>query len=224
LEKIALIVAGGSGSRINAGVPKQFLLLNGYPVLMHTLDVFFRYDQQMRIILVLPEKQIDTWKKLCGEYHFMIRHEIRSGGETRFHSVKKNLSELPDHCLVAVHDGVRPLVSVVTIDRCFQSALVFGNAVPCVDIPETLREIGEQGNRQVDRAKFRLIQTPQVFHAGILKKAYLQEYQQQFTDDAGVVESLGHSIHLVAGNPENIKITFPKDLAVASAFLKGQNT
>jgi 2-C-methyl-D-erythritol 4-phosphate cytidylyltransferase len=220
MEKLSLIVAGGSGSRMNAAVPKQFLLLKGLPVLMHSLDVFYRYDQQMRIIVVLPEIQIYSWEKLCREHNFKIRHEIKPGGETRFHSVKRNLTDIPDHCLVAVHDGVRPLVSLGTIDRCFQSALKFGNAVPCLEIPETLRKIDKQGNKQVDRTIYRLIQTPQVFESSILKRAYFQDYQKHFTDDAGVVESLGYSIHLVEGNAENIKITYPKDLKMASSFLK----
>jgi 2-C-methyl-D-erythritol 4-phosphate cytidylyltransferase len=220
VEKVALIVAGGTGSRINAGIPKQFLLLKGYPVLMHTLDAFYRYDQQMRIILVLPENQIKTWGKLCRKYGFLIRHEIKSGGETRFHSVKKNLTDISDTCLVAVHDGVRPLVGLVTIDRCFHAALKHGNAVPCIEIPETLRKLNKQGNIQVDRAMYRLIQTPQVFTGHILKRAYLQDYQLYYTDDAGVVESLGYNIHLVEGNPENIKITYLKDLAVAASFLQ----
>jgi 2-C-methyl-D-erythritol 4-phosphate cytidylyltransferase len=223
VEKIALIVAGGFGSRMNAVVPKQFLLLNGYPVVMHTLEVFYRYNQQMRIILVLPEIQIPTWDKLCSEHNFMIRHEIKAGGETRFQSVKRNVADIPDHCLVAVHDGVRPLVSIVTIDRCFQSALKFGNAIPCIEIPETLRVLNDRGNEQVDRANFRLIQTPQVFESGILKKAYLQAYEKRFTDDAGVVESLGYAINLVEGNPENIKITYQKDLLIASSLLKGSD-
>jgi len=205
---------------MNAGVPKQFLLLNGYPVLMHTLDVFCRYDSQMPIILVLPEIQINIWDKLCREHNFMIRHEIKAGGETRFHSVMRNMAEIPDHCLVAVHDGVRPLVSVETIDRCFKAALKFGNAVPCVEIPETLRKLNDRVNEQVDRANYRLIQTPQVFESSILKKAYLQAYDKRFTDDAGVVESLGYAIHLVEGNPENIKITYQNDLVMASSFLK----
>jgi 2-C-methyl-D-erythritol 4-phosphate cytidylyltransferase len=220
VDKIALIVAGGSGSRMNAEVPKQFLLLNGYPLLMHTLEVFYRYDQQMRIILVLPELQIQSWEKLCRDHEFRIRHEIKAGSKTRFHSVKKNLAEIPDHCLVAVHDGVRPLVSSETIDKCFQSALKFGNAVPCIEIPETLRKLSERGNEQVDRDNYRLIQTPQVFKSSILKRAYLQDYKKRFTDDAGVVESLGYAIHLVEGNPENIKITYQKDLVMAASFLK----
>jgi 2-C-methyl-D-erythritol 4-phosphate cytidylyltransferase len=219
LNKIVLIVAGGSGTRMNAGVPKQFLLLRGYPVLMHAMRVFYNYDRGMKIILALPEKQIHTWNILCQEYQFTINHEIRSGGETRFHTVKKNLKEIPDNCLVAVHDGVRPLVSQETISRCFNTALKNGNAVPCIEIPETMRILEEKGNRQVDRTLYRLIQTPQVFESSILKRAYFQDYQKHFTDDAGVVESLGYTIHLVAGNPENIKITFQKDLVFASSLL-----
>ena len=220
MEKIALIVAGGSGNRMNSGIPKQFMLLKGSPVLLHTLDVFHRYDQGMRIILVLPEDQISVWEKICVKHQVSIRHEIKTGGETRFHSVKKNLTEVPDHCLVAIHDGVRPLVSLETISRCFQSAREFGNAVPCIEIPETLRKINKNESEQVDRNAFRLIQTPQVFLGSMLKHAYRQEYQAHFTDDAGVVESMGNRIHLVDGNPENIKITYPRDMLMALALLK----
>jgi len=205
---------------MKAEVPKQFLLLKGYPVLMHTLDVFYRYDQNMEIILVLPENQMQAWSKLCKDYEFSIPHKIKPGGETRFHSVKINLQGIPDHCLVAIHDGVRPLVSLMTIDRCFQSALKSGNAIPCIEIPETLRKLKRQGNEQVDRTHYRLIQTPQVFESTVLKKAYAQEYKEYFTDDAGVVESIGYAINLVEGNPENIKITYPKDLKIASSLLK----
>jgi 2-C-methyl-D-erythritol 4-phosphate cytidylyltransferase len=219
-EKIVLIVAGGTGNRMKTGIPKQFLLLGGYPVLMHTLEVFYRYDQGIRIILVLPENEIPAWRRLCTDYRFNVRHEIAPGGETRFHSVKRNLDAIPDQCLVAVHDGVRPLVSLATIDRCFESAMKFGNAIPCIEIPETMRKLSRKGSEQVDRYRYRLIQTPQVFDSAVLKKAYSQAYKKQFTDDAGVVESLGYTINLVEGNPENIKITYPHDLKVASALLK----
>jgi len=215
-----LIVAGGSGSRMNTNVPKQFLLLGGIPVLMHTLKVFFEYDRQMRIIIALPEEQMLTWQKLCRQFKCNIPHEIRPGGETRFHTVRKNLELIPDHCMIAVHDGVRPLVSIGTIARCFEAALIYGTAIPCVEIPETMRKIMENGSRQVDRAQYRLIQTPQVFESSILKAAYFQEYKSHFTDDAGVVESYGHTIRLVEGNPENIKITFKNDLKIAAAMLK----
>jgi len=201
-------------------VPKQFLLLRGLPVLMYTLDVFYRYDNAMRIILVLPEDQISTWQSLCKNHQFKVSHEIRKGGETRFHSVKNNLDIIPDPCLVAVHDGVRPLVSMETIERCFRSALENGNAIPCIEIPETMRYFDGRVSRQVDRSQYRLIQTPQVFDSGILKASYGQDYQPGFTDDAGVVESLGYSIKLVEGNPENIKITLKKDLMLAAALIK----
>jgi len=213
-------MAGGTGTRMKSQVPKQFLLLKGIPVLMHTMEVFYRYDSGMRIILVLPGDQLVTWQSLCRKYKFMVRHEIGIGGETRFHSVKNNLADIPDHCLVAIHDGVRPLVSHETLDRCFASALVHGNAIPCIEIPETLRYLDGLVSRQVDRSTYRLIQTPQVFDSGILKKAYMQEYQPDFTDDAGVVENLGFTIKLVEGNPENIKITWNKDLLIAASFIK----
>ena len=221
MEKIALIVAGGTGKRMKSQVPKQFMLLKGIPVLMHTINKFHRYDSGIRIILVLPAEQIAAWNDLCEKNGFKIRHEIVTGGETRFHSIQKNLGGIPDQCLVAVHDGVRPLVSMDTIHRCFAVAGVKGNAVPCVEIPETLRITDEQGNRPVDRAKYRLIQTPQVFISNILKEAYQQEYHPSFTDDASVVESRGYSIHLVDGNPENIKITLKQDLGIAEFLLPG---
>jgi len=221
LEKLALIVAGGYGSRMGSRIPKQFLLLRGYPVLMHTLDRFRCYDGKMRIILVLPEDQIVTWNNLCSEFVFSVKHEIKTGGDTRFHSVQKNLGDIPEHCLVAIHDGVRPLVSLDTIERCFTCAAESGNAIPCVEIPETLRLLEDHGNRQVDRSRYRLIQTPQVFESSILKRAYEQEYMPGFTDDAGVVENMGQLINLVEGNPENIKITLKKDLKIAASFIEG---
>jgi 2-C-methyl-D-erythritol 4-phosphate cytidylyltransferase len=160
-----------------------------------------------------------AWGSLCRDYDFNIPHEIKTGGVTRFHTVQKNLADIPDHCLVAVHDGVRPLVSLPTIRRCFQTAMKYGNAVPCIEIPETLRKINKSGNKQVNRTQYRLIQTPQVFESSILKRAYKQEYQKYFTDDAGAVENLGYVIHLVEGNPENIKTTFPNDLIVADSLI-----
>jgi 2-C-methyl-D-erythritol 4-phosphate cytidylyltransferase len=221
VEKIALIVAGGTGKRMKSLVPKQFMLLKGIPVLMHTIYKFHRYDTGMRIILVLPGDQVATWKDLCEKNGFIIRHEMVTGGETRFHSIQKNLDRIPEQCLVAVHDGVRPLVSMDTIHRCFTAAGENGNAVPCVEIPETLRIMDEKGNRPVDRTKYRLIQTPQVFISNMLKEAYQQEYHPGFTDDASVVESRGYNIHLVNGNSENIKITLKQDLGIAEFLLQG---
>jgi 2-C-methyl-D-erythritol 4-phosphate cytidylyltransferase len=215
-----LIVAGGAGTRMNSEIPKQFLPVLHLPVLMHTIHVFHTYDSTMEIMVILPEDQINTWETLCKTYHFTIRHQIGTGGETRFHSVKKNLNGINDNSLIAVHDGVRPLVSYDTISRCFNAALEYGNAVPCIQIPETLRIIKKNSSVQVDRTNYRLIQTPQVFHAAILKAAYQLKYRNDFTDDAGVVEKAGNTIHLVEGNSENIKITFEKDLLIAASLLK----
>ena len=131
VNKFVMIVAGGMGTRMKTDIPKQFLNINGKPVLMHTLEVFNRYDSQMKIIVVLPEDQTDAWRNLCSRFHFDLPHEIKPGGETRFHSVQKNLDNIPDDCLIAVHDGVRPLVDLKTIDRCFLTAEKYGNAVPC---------------------------------------------------------------------------------------------
>ena len=220
MNKIALIVAGGSGTRMNSEIPKQFMLLHKRPVLMHTLSVFHSYNRDMDLILALPENQAGKWNELCKLHDFRLRHQVVSGGETRFHTVKKNIAGLPNGSLVAIHDGVRPLVSLDTIDRCFQAAAAYGNAVPCIEIPETLRRLNGKRSRQVNRTKYRLIQTPQVFLADLLKKAYDQDYRPDFTDDAGVVENMGHTIHLVEGNGENIKITYRQDLIVAGTLLK----
>lgn len=214
-----MIVAGGTGTRMNTGIPKQFLLLENRPVLMHTIEVFRKYDLNIRIIVVLPENQTDTWKGLCDHHNFEVGHELGYGGDTRFHSVKKNLFLVPDDCLIGIHDGVRPLVSLETIERCYSGALKFGNAIPCIRIPETLRRVDETTSVQVDRDLYRLIQTPQVFKANILKRAYEQNYQEEFTDDAGVIENAGYSIHLVNGNSENIKITYKNDLKTAAALI-----
>lgn len=223
MEKSVIIVAGGTGSRMNSEIPKQFLTLAGKPVLMHTIARFNEYQPDIRILVVLPEWHIQRWKELCNEYHFTIRHEIGSGGETRFHSVQRNLSNVTENSLVAIHDGVRPLVSLQTIDRCFNTAATYGNAIPCIEIPETMRKIENSGSRQVDRSLYRLIQTPQVFTGNILMEGYRQPYNKEFTDDAGVIEKLGKSIRLVEGNPENIKITFAKDLIIAEAFFRSMH-
>lgn len=211
-------MAGGKGTRMNKSTPKQFLELNGLPVLMHTLAVFYRYDPSIEIILVLPEDQWKPWGNLCSRHQFHIRHELKPGGATRFHSVKKNINNFPDGSLIAIHDGVRPLVSLNTIERCFTEAQHFGNAIPCIGIPETIRKTDGDMTHQVDRAHYKLIQTPQVFESGILKKAYLQDFREDFTDDASVVENIGYQIHLVEGNPENIKITIEMDMYIAAAL------
>ncbi len=221
MEKVVIIVAGGRGKRMKSDIPKQFLPIFGFPILMHTIKKFYRHDNSINIIIVLPKTQIKAWKKLCRDYKFTIDHNIVQGGITRFHSVKNGLSKIKgEDRIVAIHDGVRPLVSLETIRRCFKKAASSGNAVPAIEIPESLRIIDNGRNTPADRSRYRLIQTPQVFQFRLLKEAFKQNYTPEFTDDASVVESMGHSIYLVDGNKENIKITTPSDLLVAESYLK----
>lgn len=220
LKKTALIVAGGSGTRMKSITPKQFRLILGQPVLMHTIKVFYSYDPEIEIRLVLPVDFIGYWNNLCSQSAFLIPHTIIAGGLNRFESVRNGLKGIEPGQLVAVHDGVRPLVSHDTIKRCFDAAAIYGNAVPCVDIRESIRRNDKYGNNeQADRKSFKIIQTPQVFESSILLKAYDAKYDEGITDDAGLVERSGHKIMLVRGNEENIKITHPHDLIIAEALL-----
>lgn len=223
MHKYAIIVAGGKGERMGATTPKQFLELAGKPILMHTIEKFRTTFQDIKIILALPENQFDFWEELCYKYGFTnIPHEIVPGGKTRFHSVKNALELVTEKGIVAVHDGVRPLVSKETIINCFSEAEKHGNAIPVIDVVESLRHVSKQEgiNKAVARSCYKIVQTPQCFTSESIKKAYQQEYNDHFTDDASVVEQLGQTIHLVDGNKENIKITSPADLKVAEAFLK----
>lgn len=217
--KIALIVAGGKGERMNSDIPKQFIELSGKPILMHTIETFVKYDPHVRIVIVLPVEQIDVWQQLCKKYAFHINHSIEIGGHTRFHSVQNGLKSIETPSIVAVHDGVRPLVSIPTIARCFTEAEIHKNAIPVVDLVDSLRSIAGDNNYSVNRSDYKLVQTPQVFDGEFLKKAYQQAYCDKFTDDASVVESLGEKIYLVEGNRENIKITTDMDLIIAKAIL-----
>ncbi len=219
-EKNIIIVAGGKGVRMGAEMPKQFIPLQGKPILMHTLEAFYLYDPGMKIFLVLPEMHIPVWQELCREYHFKIPHQVVAGGETRFHSVKNALTQISANGFTGIHDGVRPLVSREVISRCYDAALKYQAVIPVLPVVESIRELGLSGesSRPVDRTRFRIVQTPQVFRSDILLKAYAQPYHPLFTDDASVVENTC-KIHLVEGNRENIKITTPEDLVLANAFL-----
>lgn len=214
-----LIVAGGKGLRMGADIPKQFLPVGGKPVLMRTLEAFYAYNQDMRIILVLPHGQQDYWKRLCGEYRFDIPHSIADGGETRFHSVRNGLALVDEPGLVGVHDGVRPFVSQEVIARCYALAATELAVVPVVKVVETVRRLTDAGSITVNRDEYCLVQTPQVFDGEVLKQAYSQPYTSAFTDDASVVEAWGVPVTLTEGNRENIKITTPFDLKVAAALL-----
>lgn len=224
MNRYAIIVAGGKGLRMGGDIPKQFMLLGGEPVLMHTLRAFRSAYADMELILVLPTAQQAYWQQLCREHGFNLPHQIADGGEERFHSVSHGLALLPaadTDGLVAVHDGVRPLVSVETIRRCFERAATDGAVVPVTPVVETLRRISPDGSSStVNRAEYRLVQTPQVFRIGLLRRAYGQPYRPSFTDDASVVEALGHPVSLVDGNRENIKLTTPADLLLAESVLR----
>ncbi len=222
LKKYAIIVAGGKGERMNSEIPKQFILLLEKPILMHTIGQFKRYDKQIDIVLVLPQNQMDYWEKLCNEYSFTIKHRVVAGGQTRFQSVKNGLNTIPqkEQSLVAIHDGVRPLVDIETIGRCFDMAQSTGVAIPTIEVTDSLRQIDEKGSKIVNRNNYRLVQTPQVFLSQTILKSYKQDYNPLFTDDASVVESWGKEVTLVEGNKKNIKITTKEDLEIATVWLK----
>ncbi len=218
MQKNVIIVAGGSGSRMNSDIPKQFIPINNLPILMHTINKFYQFDKLMKIILVLPENQIDYWDKLVDIYSFKLQIEIAKGGKTRFESVKKGLAFVNDG-IVGIHDAVRPFVSLQTIDNVFKLAENLGNAIPVIPVNDSVRVLSEFGNMHFDRNNVKIVQTPQCFDVDLLKKAYLQDYNNQFTDDASVVENLGIKINLTEGNVENIKITTPFDLIFAKALI-----
>jgi 2-C-methyl-D-erythritol 4-phosphate cytidylyltransferase len=221
-----IIVAGGHGTRMGSDIPKQFLKIDGKPILMRTLERFHDYDPEMHLIVVLPKEQQEYWHKLCEEYHFTIPHEIADGGETRFQSSKNGLALIPDDAegLVGFHDGVRPFVSHDTIRRCIEMAEEEYTAIPVVPVTSTLRHIDPRGGGfNVDRSLYREVQTPQVFDITLARQAFNQPDRSQFTDDSSVIESLGCKVSIVEGNRENIKITTPFDLTVAEAIIRKES-
>lgn len=218
MTRYALIVAGGKGLRMGGELPKQFIPVGGKPVLMRTMEAFYDSDSEIQIILVLPHSQQDYWRQLCRECRFSLPHVIADGGETRFHSVKNGLALVKTPALVGVHDGVRPFVSPEVIARCYKLAAEKKAVVPVIEVVETVRRLTGDGSVTVNRDDYRLVQTPQVFDAELLKKAYGQAYTSRFTDDASVVEASGGSVFLTEGNKENIKITTPFDLKIATVL------
>jgi 2-C-methyl-D-erythritol 4-phosphate cytidylyltransferase len=219
----AIIVAGGKGTRIKSSVPKQFLELNGLPVIMHTITAFFRYSEKINIILVIPEDDFPIWEKLCAKYSFHKPIVLQKGGETRFQSVKNGLSRISGDGLVAIHDGVRPLINEDIIGASFRLAAVHKSAVASVRLKESIRMTDQDTTRSADRSRFRLIQTPQTFQVELIRKAYDSKEDPSLTDDASVAERAGHLISLFEGSYENIKITTPEDLIIAEALLKNRD-
>jgi 2-C-methyl-D-erythritol 4-phosphate cytidylyltransferase len=220
MEKYVLIVAGGKGIRMKSDTPKQFVELNNKPLLMQTIDAFPSTYQSDQLILVIPNGYLGHWKELCAEHQFHTPHNIIEGGPHRYYSVKRGLSLIPDTALVAIHDAVRPFVSKELINQGFSTATKKGNAIPAIGINESLREISGSLSKAVNRDLYRKVQTPQFFHASLIKKAYQQPFNERFTDDATVLESSGQQIYLFDGEPANIKITTPGDLLMAEAILR----
>jgi 2-C-methyl-D-erythritol 4-phosphate cytidylyltransferase len=219
MKYYAIIVAGGKGSRMKSKVPKQFMLLDGKPVLIHSMENFRKANPKTVIIIVLPIEEFSRWGKLLKKYPF-YNHLLVEGGKTRFHSVQNGLEAISEDGIVAVHDGARPLASIQLIKQCYKEAAKKGSAVLCIPANESLRKVKGKKNKIVNRNSIVVIQTPQCFDAKTLKKAYRTKYKDEFTDDASVVERLGKKIHLVTGEKENIKITTADDLLIAQALLR----
>lgn len=220
MRTIAIIVAGGSGTRFGAELPKQFLELGGRPVLMRTISAFRGGFSD--VIVTLPEGQMALWRELCERYGFAVPHRVVAGGETRWHSVKNaldSIGDISDVDIIAVHDGVRPLVTAEVIGRTVEAARRDGAAIPVVMLNDSVRQVEKGASHALDRSTLRAVQTPQVFDARVLMAAYGQPFESTFTDDASVVERAGHSVTLVEGDPQNLKITRPMDLALAEYLL-----
>ena len=221
--KYAVIVAGGSGNRMNAAIPKQFLPLNGKPVLLYTIETFLSAFNDLEIVLVLPEKFMRDGDAIVQQASDPKRIEIAAGGNTRFHSVKNGLKLVTENAIVFVHDAVRCLVTNELIHRCYETALENGNAIPAIPVSDTVRMETTEGSVVVDRSKLVVIQTPQTFFSNLLLKAFEQDYDSSFTDEATVAEKFGIKIHLIPGEDENIKLTRPIDLEIAERILTNRS-
>lgn len=219
MDRSTILVAGGSGRRLGGPVPKQFQTVKGRPLLMWTIEAFHRFDAEMALIVVLPQEHFDIWKALCMGHHFRVPHEVVAGGEQRWHSVKAGLERVDGNGLVAVHDGVRPLVSPALIARCFEAAHQQAAAVPVVPVVPSIRETTADGSRALDRSRLLAVQTPQCFHTDLLRKAFEQPYDPTFTDEATLVERLGVRVALLEGEDSNIKVTTPMDMRVVELML-----
>jgi 2-C-methyl-D-erythritol 4-phosphate cytidylyltransferase len=219
MKKVAVIVAGGSGTRMNNAVPKQFLLLNGKPVLYYTLNTFLQSYTDMEVILVLPEEHVAAGQEIIDAFFDYNRIQITVGGRTRFHSVQKGLQLITEESIVFVHDAVRCLLTTNLIQRCYEAATEFGSAIPVTDAKDSIRMITDEDNVALERSLIKIVQTPQTFHSKILLPAFNIDYKDKFTDEATVVEAFGLKVHLVPGEDTNIKITMPADLLLAEQII-----
>lgn len=219
MKTTALIVAGGSGTRMESNLPKQFLILAGKPILMHTIEAFDNCGIN-QIILVLPYSQINFWNQLCETHQFTINHQLVAGGDSRFESVQNGLQHCNNDDLVAIHDGVRPFINKEIILNSFEIASQKGNAVAAVRLKDSIRKVELLSNKNVNRDNYYLIQTPQTFKAQLIKEAYALQEHINFTDDASVLETNGYAINLIPGDYKNIKITTPEDLIIGEVLIK----
>ncbi len=220
-QEYIIIVAGGSGKRIKSNIPKQFIEVNGKSLIVYTIEKFFNYNPDIGMCVVVHQDHLQHLNDLLQKYFPDKKISTTLGGETRFNSVKKGLELVePDNTIVGIHDAARPMVSVETIQRCFETAAQKGNAIPVINVTESLRIIENNTNKSVNRNNYKVIQTPQCFNASAIKKAFEQDYSSLFTDDASVLEKTGEKIFLVDGNVENIKITHETDLILAQHLLK----
>ncbi len=219
MKKIAVIVAGGTGTRMNTDLPKQFLLLNGKPVLYYTLQTFLQAYEDLSIVLVLPEEHVAAGQEVIDAFFDYDRIQITVGGRTRFHSVQNGLQMVKEESIVFVHDAVRCMVTTDLIRRCYDAAMENGSAIPVIDSKDSVRQITNDGNEALDRNTIKQVQTPQTFHSKILLPAYQIDYKDKFTDEASVVEAFGLKVQLVKGEENNFKITQPVDLMIAEQLL-----
>jgi 2-C-methyl-D-erythritol 4-phosphate cytidylyltransferase len=216
----AIIVAGGTGSRMRGDMPKQFMLLGGKPVIQYSIDAFHAFDPDCQIIIVIHPDYMAYWEQLCREFSITTVHTAVGGGENRFDSVKNGLAHIEGDGLVAVHDAARPVISAGFVEKQFSEAAIHGTAIPGTALNDTIRIIEGDGSRQLDRSFLRAMQTPQVFRVSELKRAYAQPFKASFTDDASVMQSAGFALHITEGRAENIKITNPQDIAIVAVLMK----
>ncbi len=219
-----MIVAGGSGTRMQSAIPKQFLLLSGKPVLMHTIEAMNKAVPDAEIITVIPSEHFSLWAQLCSEMNFTISHTTAAGGLKRFDSVKNGLVLVGNEGLVAIHDAVRPLISTSVVLRCFDAAEKYGTAIPVVPLKDSVRKLQHNTSYNEERTFLRAVQTPQCFRCVLIKEAYALAPAGEYTDDASVAEACGHKIFLTEGHEENIKITSPADMLIAEVLMKNRNS
>ena len=217
MQKVALIVAGGKGDRMNTDIPKQFLILNGTPILIHTLKQFSHFEE---IVLVLPYSQFEYWRELCSTYNFTQKHILVAGGTSRFYSVKNGLEQIDENSVIAIHDGVRPLISTKLIDSLITKTKNGVGIIPIVPLKDSIRKVEGENSTHLDRSNLYKVQTPQCFLIKDIKEAYKQEFSDTFTDDASVFEAKGGKITTLLGEEKNLKITTREDLTIANEFMQ----